>query len=218
MNKLWLYLGIAVIVIFILLVLRLFIPQADATQRFFYICHVEKPDEGGVNQQTLHLPLPAVLAHLRQHDADYRGECEEPEPTPTEEPEPTPTEEPECKEDCEEPEEPTPTQPPVSSYAPPSDRPNDPSCTFEYKPAEGLHYIGQTEGGRKVGWFPSTDNPDKQFVLYGYSPDSLSYATVGLEGWVSDYTIGATDLDQSLWFSILSVWGDCNNQSEIIDP
>ena len=45
----------------------------------FYVCHVENPDEGGVNQQTLHLPFPGYLAHLLQHDADYAGECEEPE-------------------------------------------------------------------------------------------------------------------------------------------
>lgn len=70
---------IAVIVAF--LVIRLFIPKAEATQvQKYYICHVENPDEGGVNQQTLHLPLPGYLAHLFQHDADYSGACVEPEP------------------------------------------------------------------------------------------------------------------------------------------
>ena len=73
-------LGALIAVIALLFLRIIFTPKAEATQvQKYYICHVENPDEGGVNQQTLHLPLPGYLAHLFQHDADYPGVCQEPE-------------------------------------------------------------------------------------------------------------------------------------------
>lgn len=98
-NWAWIVLGL--IVGALIWIILFGFPQAMATYiPKTTICHVEVPDEGGVNQQTLSLPIPAALAHLNQHDADYTGECKEeeeisPTPPPTTEPEitqtPTPT-------------------------------------------------------------------------------------------------------------------------------
>jgi len=89
------------------------------------VCHCEQPDsESPFQCQTLNIAVPAAIAHLTQHDADYAGVCqEEPVPTPTPTVTPTPTDTPKdyCDtlegtqaedEDCPEEQEPTPTPEP----------------------------------------------------------------------------------------------------------
>src|SRR3990167_6948115 len=40
------------------------------------ICHCEQPDGEDFYQcQTLHISIPAALAHLTQHDSDHPGAC-----------------------------------------------------------------------------------------------------------------------------------------------
>ena len=52
------------------------------------ICHCETPDSDEPFQcQTLTIGIRAAERHLDEHEADYRGECEEITPTPTPEPE-----------------------------------------------------------------------------------------------------------------------------------
>src|SRR5690349_1398650 len=85
---------LAAVILTIWLLIWTFVRPARATfTQQVTICHVD--GESG-NSQTLTLPLVAALNHLTHHDQDYRGECKEPEvtPTPTESVTPTPT--PEC--------------------------------------------------------------------------------------------------------------------------
>lgn len=60
--------------------------RATFQQSKVYVCHCQ-----GNACNTLHIAPIAALAHLQQHEDDYRGVCEEVVPTPTKEPEVTPT-------------------------------------------------------------------------------------------------------------------------------
>lgn len=56
---------------------------AEATNKFA-VCH------NGNNPHTIHVSFQGALHHILHHEADYWGECREPEPEPT--PEATPRE------------------------------------------------------------------------------------------------------------------------------
>lgn len=123
MNKLYVYLVLGLLAGLVAISLFLFFTrQTSATYQLpnVNICHC--PDGNPLNCSTKNISLPAALAHLNNHENDYRGVCEEVvDVCPEEGVQPTgPCEEPKdyCDtlegvqaedEDCPKEEDPTPT-------------------------------------------------------------------------------------------------------------
>lgn len=154
--------------------------KAEATNiQKTYVCHCEQPDSDSPFQcQTLHVAVPAALAHLYQHDADYQGVCKEVEPSIS----PTPTEEPKdyCDtlegtqaedEDCPEEEEPTPTptkEPEHVSTLPGSTTETPASCPINDISRVANIFVKTTgnKGELEVQWaLPA--NADEAHIEYG---------------------------------------------------
>lgn len=113
----------ALATVVVLILMAFIVNQANATVPFGYVCHCEQPDGDEPFQcQTLYIALPAVFAHVTQHDADYVGQCIEPSPSPSTSPTPTPSESPLSSEEPS----PTPSDSPEPTTTPVSERSNDP--------------------------------------------------------------------------------------------
>jgi hypothetical protein len=193
--------GIAISVVAFLMIITLFGNKAEAISLpKVYICHVENPDEGGVNQQTLHIAVAAAIAHLTQHDADYSGECEEPEvtPTPTPTPEPDvdycdtvegtqtedydcPKDEPTCEElqNCEEPEEPVYPYIHVDSWSQPEPAKAPAVCSITNigDVANIVALTGTPNDGKIEVQWSLPENADKVHIVYReYSESGWTHA------------------------------------------
>lgn len=214
--------------------------QATFTPKV-YICHCEQPDsESPFQCQTLHIAVPAALFHLAQHDADYSGQCEEPEPSPssfpspsaTSYPDPSPTDEPEPS-PSDEP-EPSPSQttdrcedidghpcgwsPPL--YTPPEYKP--PVCTVALPDPVTPKYEAIGATSVKLSWEADNTNTTGWSLSWGYDKDNLPYGLPDgkkLEANTREYTVNGLQPNTTRWFELARWNGDeCVVYGQRIDP
>lgn len=198
----------------------LFTPrEAGATfNQKYYLCHVEKPDDGGVNQQTLHLPLSAYLSHLFQHKADYAGKCKDVEvtPTPTELPDYCPEEGYQPYGPClpEEEVTPTPTKGSESNVRFEGSTTNPPAarvCTIYHAPATVWYEKGQFK------WATDEQGIQKFSIVYGPTPNEQIYGIDNIPQDSRGIEINRPKWNQT-WFSVWTWIDNCSYESETIDP
>ena len=143
---------------------------------------------------------------------DWYGDCK-PKVTPTPTPKP-------CGEDCDI----TPTPTPTSGGNPPTfagsstNAPTGPLCVTPISAPILQGYKRVTPTSVELAWWPSVDNADNQFIIYGYSKDNLTFATEALAGDIGDYTINDLNANQIAWFEVEAVKQGCVSFSRLIDP
>ena len=155
------------------------------------VCHCERPDGDNPFQcQTLNVAVPAAIAHLTQHDADYAGSCqiEEPTPAPTVTPTPTPVDEDKCDEGYIEVDEqcvpdevptPTPTDIPGPGFPQPQLGTGEgslaPKCS-EPAPVVQPRNVNVVRNGSvaNVAWIPGDESVIDIFYTEGKRTDNAS--------------------------------------------
>jgi hypothetical protein len=200
MDKIKLIIVLGLFILFLLLVFRLFTPQAESVAPpKVDICHCESRE-----CHTLNIAEAAAVSHLREHDGDYRGVCEEQEEEEEEEEEedePTPSPEPTK----------TPDQP-VTNNATPAGPPAHATCNITFEAAEVWY------SGDQFNWATSVENIDKFSIVYGKTPDSLIYGIDNIPADSRGIEINGRDGWSETWWQVWTWRDSCAEKSEIIDP
>lgn len=187
-----------------------------------YVCHCEEPDgEESFQCETLYLPYAAVFWHLLQHDADYRGQCVEPGPSPTPSPSPEPSATPDpspetqgCV-DVTDDGQPCGWSPPV--YTPPEYKPAECSRALPSPVTPQYDAISETEV--RLTWEANDENTTHWSLSWGYDKDSLPYGALNIPREAREFTVGELSPSATKWFE-LSRWNgnECRNIGQRIDP
>lgn len=99
-----------------------------------------------------------------------------------------------------------------------NDAPSVPQCVTPIKPA--ILYFAErvADGGIRFVWHISTDNPEKQSLLYGYGQNELSYSALDFSGNIKEFTVRGTRPNTHIWAVVRSYKAGCVADSNSFDP